>query len=159
MMKLGRFLNKLDSKRAQEVHKNNKDKVIRSIEMCKGLNMPVSQYVRPKKEQKYGAKWYMPKISREQLYENINKRVDIMVEMGLYDEFLKNKKQYPDSKVLLNTIGYKEFFELEDGTHCEFNQAVDKIKQRTRNFAKRQLTYFRSNSDIIEVSCVDEIPV
>ena len=53
------------------------------------------------------------------------------------------KPPYPDSKIIRNTIGYSEFFEFDD-----IDIAIDKIKQYTRNFAKRQLTYFRSNSEI-----------
>ena len=99
----------------------------------------------------------MPKIQREELYERINKRVDLMLEMGLYEEWRKNKNLYPNSKILENTIGYKEFFELKNGIWQDFDQAVEKIKQRTRNFAKRQLTYFRSNPDIVSISDIDEI--
>ncbi len=148
---LWKILFELDPVRANQIHKNNKDKVIRSIEMCKGLNMPISCYKREKKSQNLDAKWFMPKIQREELYERINKRVDSMLEMGLYKEWQKNKTLYPHSKILENTIGYKEFFELESGIWQDFNQAVEKIKQRTRNFAKRQLTYFRSNLNIIEI--------
>ncbi len=147
---LWQILFKLDPKRANQIHKNNKDKVIRSIEMCMGLNMPISQYEREQKEP-ISASWYMPKIDREELYKRINARVDIMVKEGLYQEWMKNKALYPNSKILENTIGYREFFELERGIWQDFNQAVEKIKQRTRNFAKRQLTYFRSNSDINEI--------
>ncbi len=147
---------KLDPVRAGQIHKNNKDKVIRSIEMCIGLNMPVSQYKREEKEQ-IKARWFMPKISREELYERINKRVDIMIQEGLYEEWQKNKSLYPHSKILQNTIGYREFFELEQGMRKDFNEAVEKIKQRTRNFAKRQLTYFRSNYLIKEIEGIDGI--
>ena len=147
---LWQMLNELDPMRASQIHKNNKDKVIRSIEMCKGLNMPISQYQREQKEP-LCANWYMPKIEREELYERINARVDIMLDEGLFDEWRKNKALYPNSKILENTIGYREFFELERGVWQDFNQAVEKIKQRTRNFAKRQLTYFRSNPDIKEI--------
>ena len=150
-------LNTLDPKRASIVHKNNKDKVIRSIEMCIGLNMPISEYKRERKTQNIKANWFMPKIQREELYERINKRVDLMLEMGLYEEWRKNKNLYPNSKILENTIGYKEFFELNNGIWQDFDQAVEKIKQRTRNFAKRQLTYFRSNPDIVSISDIDEI--
>ncbi len=150
------MLYKLDSTRAQQIHKNNKDKVIRSIEMCIGLNMPISEYIREDKEQ-YDTKWFMPKIEREELYQRINKRVDIMAGEGLYDEWQKNKTLYPNSKVLENTIGYREFFELERGEYKNFDEAVDKIKQRTRNFAKRQLTYFRSNKDIKSIGDIGEI--
>lgn len=150
------MLYKLDSTRAKQIHKNNKDKVIRSIEMCIGLNMPISEYIREDKKQ-YRSKWFMPKIEREELYQRINKRVDIMLDEGLYDEWQKNKTLYPNSKVLENTIGYREFFELERGEYKNLNEAVDKIKQRTRNFAKRQLTYFRSNKEIKSIGDIGEI--
>lgn len=153
---LWKMLYKLDSARAQQIHKNNKDKVIRSIEMCIGLNMPISEYIREDKEQ-YDTKWFMPKIERDELYQRINKRVDIMLGEGLYDEWQKNKTLYPNSKVLENTIGYREFFELERGEYKNLNEAADKIKQRTRNFAKRQLTYFRSNKDIKSIGGIGEI--
>lgn len=135
-------LNKLDSIRANLIHPNNKDKIIRSIEMCLALGEPISGYKRPKNEC-YNAKWYMPSWDREVLYERINFRVDEMMKLGLYEEWQKNKELYPDSKIIRNTIGYSEFFEFED-----VEVAVDKIKQYTRNFAKRQLTYFRSNKEI-----------
>lgn len=135
-------LNSLDSTRANLIHPNNKDKIIRSIEMCIALGEPISSYKRQDNEI-YEAQWYMPSWDREILYDRINKRVDEMMELGLYEEWLKNKELYPDSKIIKNTIGYSEFFEFEN-----IEIAVDKIKQYTRNFAKRQLTYFRSNPKI-----------
>lgn len=146
------ILYELDPKRAEVIHPNNKDKVIRSIEMTKALGAPVSSYIRKEKEEKIEAKWFAPKIEREELYERINKRVDKMLELGLYEEWKKNKEKYPNSAVIKNTIGYREFFEFEN-----FDLAVEKIKQRTRNFAKRQLTYFRSRNDIKYVQNIDEI--
>ena len=149
-------LNKIDSKRASLIHPNNKDKIIRSIEMCEALNMPISEYIR-KDNNIYSSNWYMPSTAREDLYNRINQRVDEMMDLGLYDEWLKITKKYPNSKVAKNTIGYKEFFELEDGLYKDRNEAIEKIKQHTRNFAKRQLTYFRSNQNIKPILSVDEI--
>ena len=149
-------LNKIDPKRASLIHPNNKDKVIRSIEMCKTLNMPISEYNR-KDNNSYSANWYMPDITREELYNRINQRVDEMINLGLYDEWLNISKKYPNSKVAKNTIGYKEFFELQEGIYQTKAEAIEKIKQHTRNFAKRQLTYFRSNQNIKPIQSVDEI--
>jgi tRNA dimethylallyltransferase len=146
-------LNKLDSKRAQLIHPNNKDKVIRSIEMCEYLGAPISLYER-KENENYDAIWFMPEIERDELYERINLRVDEMINQGLYEEWQKNIKLYPNSKIIENTIGYKEFFEYEN-----IDLAVDKIKQHTRNFAKRQLTYFKSRNDIIKVKNIKDILV
>ena len=144
-------LNKIDPKRASEIHFNNKDKIIRSIEMCEALNMPISQYKR-EENKKYDAVWFMPELDRKTLYDRINTRVDVMMEMGLYQEFQRNMEKYPSSLVIKNTIGYREFIENED-----INVAVEKIKQHTRNFAKRQMTYFRNNDKIQTITGLEDI--
>ena len=149
-------LNKLDSKRASLIHQNNKDKIIRSIEMCIELNQPISEYQR-KENKKYNAKWFMFNFDREILYERINKRVDIMLNDGLYEEWKTNKEKYPNSKIMQNTIGYSEFFDLENGIYDNFDIAVDKFKQHTRNFAKRQMTYFKSNKEIKLITNYQEL--
>lgn len=146
----------LDNLRAQKIHINNRDKIIRSIEMCLSLGQPISSYKR-KENEKYDASWFMVDINRDELYEKINLRVDIMLKMGLFEEWQKNKELYPSSKILENTIGYKEFFELEKGIYPDFNFAIDKIKQHTRNFAKRQLIYFNNNPIIKKINNEDEI--
>ena len=149
-------LEKLDFKRAQLIHPNNKDKVIRSIEMCKFLGSPISEYQR-KDNEKIDSIWYMPKIGRETLYNQINLRVDEMIKLGLYEEWQKNKELYPNSKIMKNTIGYSEFYDLEEGIYSNKKEAIDKIKQYTRNFAKRQLTYFNNAKNIKSVENIDDI--
>ncbi len=144
-------LNKIDPKRASEIHFNNKDKIIRSIEMCEALNMPISQYKR-EENKKYDAVWFMPELDRKTLYDRINTRVDIMMDMGLYQEFQRNMEKYPSSLVIKNTIGYREFIENNNT-----NVAVEKIKQHTRNFAKRQMTYFRNNDKIQTITGLKDI--
>ena len=138
-------LNKLDPKRAQVIHPNNKDKIIRSIEMCEALGGAISTYKR-KENKKYDVIWFSSDIERAELYERINLRVDEMIKLGLYQEWQKNKEKYPNSLVIQNTIGYSEFFEYED-----INFAIDKIKQHTRNFAKRQLSWFNQQKYINKV--------
>jgi tRNA dimethylallyltransferase len=86
----------------------------------------------------------MQNISREEIYENINKRVDEMIKIGLEDEFKKIVEKYgAENKIIENTIGYSEFLKYNNK-----DEIVSKIKQHTRNFAKRQLTYFRNNNEI-----------
>ena len=80
-----------------------------------------------------------------------------MIKMGLYEEWQRNKEKYPDSKIMKNTIGYAEFFDLQNGIYKTFDEAVDKIKQYTRNFAKRQMTYFRSNNEIMPIKNENDI--
>ena len=138
-----KFLFELDSVRANQIHKNNKDKVIRSIEMCKGLNMPISQYKREQKEP-LCANWYMPKIKRDELYERINKRVDLMLEMGLFEEWQKNKELYPNSKILENTIGYR--IQSVTGNFLNLSKAFGKILIRQlRKLNKEQETLQKDN--------------
>ena len=149
-------LNLIDKDRAKKIHPNNKDKIIRAIEMCESLKMPVSKCER-KENEKFDAVWFMPEFERDDLYKRINKRVDIMLELGLYEEWSANKEKYPNSKILENTIGYKELYDFEKNVYSTFLEAVDKIKQHTRNFAKRQLTYFRSNKDIKLIKNCDDI--
>lgn len=149
-------LNNIDPKRAGLIHQNNKDKVIRSLEMIEAIGEPISTFKR-QDNTKYDSIWFIPQIDRTTLYDRINKRVDIMLKQGLFEEWQKNKKLYPKSTILMNTIGYKEFFELEKKVYPDFETAIDKIKQHTRNFAKRQLTYFRSNELINPITSIDEI--
>lgn len=149
-------LNLLDEDRAKKIHPNNKDKIIRALEMCEMLKMPVSKCQRADNTE-FQSVWFMCDFEREELYKRINKRVDLMFEVGLYEEWQQNKQKYPNSNVLENTIGYKEFYDLEKGIYCNFNEVKEKIKQHTRNFAKRQLTYFRSNKDIKLIKNSDDI--
>lgn len=134
--KLYRMLEKLDSIRAKQIHPNNRDKIIRSIEMCKVLKMPVSQYKRNTNSD-FKVDCFILEAPREVLYKRINSRVDSMLKKGLYEEFCELTKKYPAEPVLKSTIGYKEFFEYE------FEEAVEKIKQHTRNYAKRQFTWIK----------------
>ncbi len=149
-------LNSLDSIRAKQIHPNNKDKIIRSIELCLELNQPVSEFIRCENK-KYETSWFMLNLSREELYKRINLRVDEMISQGLFEEWEKNSKKYPDSKILLNTIGYKEFYDFKKGVYENLEITIDKIKQHTRNFAKRQLTYFKNNSEIKVIKSIEDI--
>lgn len=148
-----------DKERADLIHKNNRDKVIRSIELIEALGEKLSAHER-KENKNYNARWFMKEIEREKLYERINLRVDKMIEAGLYSEWDKNRKKYKNKDILYSTIGYREFFDFEDKLYADFDEAVSKIKQHTRNFAKRQLTFFNQNMekyDIKTVSGTDEI--
>jgi len=84
-------------------------------------------------------------MDRELLYERINLRVDQMIGNGLIEEV---RGLMPDRHLnALNTVGYSEIFDYLDG-NSSLEQAIDKIKQNTRRFAKRQLTWFRKDESI-----------
>ena len=86
---------------------------------------------------------------RDALYNRINKRVDVMLEEGLLDEV---KSLYPDKLGLTAkaAIGYKEIFDYLDG-NSTLDEAIDKVKQYSRNYAKRQLTWYRNKEYVTEV--------
>lgn len=151
---LWEILNKKDEKRASLVHKNNRDKVIRSIELIEAIGDKLSETKRPDNEE-INAIWFMKNYDREELYKRINLRVDLMVKDGLIEEFENNSKKYGKNDILYNTIGYKEFFDLKENIYKDTNEAIDKVKQHTRNFAKRQLTWFRQNKESFNINFVE----
>ena len=125
----------------------SKRRIIRILELIKTLKKPLSE-IETKKEPEYNVVWLMPEIkSREWLYERINKRVDIMFEQGIIDETQSLLKKHGRIKNFVDTIGYKEVLQYLDGIWT-LEQAVDKLKQHTRNYAKRQLTWFRKNPNL-----------
>ncbi len=137
----------LDPKSAENIHKNNRVRVIRALEVTKILNKPFSEAV-GLKDTEYDVEWIFPHIeSRDVLYDRINKRVDIMIEDGLVEEtkYLLNK--HGRIKNLVNTIGYQEIIAYLDGLFS-LEEAKNQIKQNTRRYAKRQLTWFRKNPNI-----------
>lgn len=150
------ILKSKDEKRAKLIHKNNRDKIIRSIELIELTGMKLSEYKRKENEQ-FDAVWFMKDITREELYEKINLRTDLMIKEGLYFEWEQNIKKYKNHEILYNTIGYREFFDLKEGVYKSFNEAIDKIKQHTRNFAKRQLTWFRQNEAKLNIHTISSL--
>ena len=95
----------------------------------------------------YDAKIIGLTTDRETLYDRINKRVDIMVENGLVDEVNSLKESFATSKALKTAIGYKEFipyFKKE----ITFDEVIDKIKQNSRHYAKRQYTFFNNQLNV-----------
>ena len=139
---------KKDPEAAKDIHPNNVQRVIRAIERLELTGMQ-----RDEIEQKQGHEKVYPhyiiglNIDREVLYERINKRVDIMVEQGLlqevkglYDNGIRNSQS-------IQAIGYKEIYEYLDGK-ITLEEALERLKQNSRRYAKRQLTYFRNKMDI-----------
>ena len=145
---LRKMLEKLDPVRASEIELNDKKKIIRAIEMAEHLEKPLSEY---KKELKYSVEWLGMNLPRQELYERINRRVDIMVEQGLVEETENLLKKHGRIKNLTCTIGYQEIIAYLSNI-MTLEEAKDKLKQNTRNYAKRQLTWFRKNP-LIKWNC------
>lgn len=140
------MLTKLDEKAANSVEKNDKKKLIRYIEIIKLAGKPLD-LVRGVKEKEFNVEWVGLNFPREILYDRINKRVDLMVEQGLIDETKKLLQKHGRISNITDTIGYREVLSYLDG-ELSLDEAKDKLKQNTRNYAKRQLTWFRKNEQI-----------
>ncbi len=119
-------------------------RLIRILELITTLQKPLSE-VEKQKEPEYDVEWIMPELkSREWLYDRINKRVDLMAEQGIVEETKTLLAKHGRIKNFTETIGYKEILSYLDGD-LTLDEALDKLKQHTRNYAKRQLTWFRKN--------------
>lgn len=140
------MLTKLDEKAANSVEKNDKKKLIRYIEIIKLAGKPLD-LVRGVKEKEFNVEWVGLNFPREILYDRINKRVDLMIEQGLIDETKKLLQKHGRISNITDTIGYREVLSYLDG-ELSLDEAKDKLKQNTRNYAKRQLTWFRKNEQI-----------
>lgn len=139
-------LTKLDSVCAERIDSNDKKKIIRALEVINITGKPMSK-VQGQKEAEYEVEWIGRNFPREILYDRINKRVDIMFENGIIDETKELLRRHGRIPNILYTIGYQEVIAYLDGT-LTLEEAKDKLKQNTRNYAKRQLTWFRKNENI-----------
>jgi tRNA dimethylallyltransferase len=126
---------------------NNPQRLQRALEVCLETGKPYSSFLsQNKKERNFEAIKILINIDREKLYDRINKRVDVMIKEGLVNEA---RALYPNKNLnALNTVGYKELFSHFAG-ETDLSSAIDLIKQKTRNYAKRQLTWF-NNQDTYE---------
>ena len=132
---------------AQKIHFNNKVKIIRALEVCITLGIPMSK-AQKKKESNYNTLWFgLNTEDREFLYDRINKRVDIMLSQGLEEEAKSLFEKYGENNILMNTIGYQELYPYFNG-ESDFETAVELLKQNTRRYAKRQISWFNANKDI-----------
>ncbi|BCZ46621.1 tRNA dimethylallyltransferase [Clostridium gelidum] len=129
----------------EEIHPNNRKRVIRALEVFKLTNKPFSSYNAGDDfyYSNYDVYYYVLTMDREMLYKRINRRVDIMMEKGLLDECIRLKEMGYNSDIQsMQGIGYKEILYYLEGK-ISLNEAIDMIKQGSRNYAKRQLTWFR----------------
>ena len=134
----------LDSDLAKKIEPNDRKKIIRYLEVIITTGKSISN---SKNEIEYDVEWIGLNFPREELYARINERVDIMVKDGLVDETKALLDKYGRIGNLINTIGYQEIISYLDG-ELNLDQALDMLKQNTRRYAKRQLTWFRKNQNI-----------
>jgi len=132
---------------AQKIHFNNKVKIIRALEVCLTLGIPMSK-AQKKKENPYNVLWFgLNAENREFLYDRVNKRVDIMLSEGLEEEAKNLFCKYGENNIIINSIGYQELLPYFKG-EIDYDTAVNLLKQNTRRYTKRQISWFNANKDI-----------
>jgi tRNA dimethylallyltransferase len=132
----------LDKEGATKIHKNNRRRVLRAIEICLTNGKKKSEIENAQTHKPlYDVKFVGLTKNREELYELINKRVDVMFDDGLEDEVKALMNKYDHSLRSFQAIGYKELIEAYDN-NLSLEDAKEKIKKLSRNYAKRQFTYF-----------------
>lgn len=135
-------LKAVDPQAAQRLHPNNVNRVIRALEVfhLSGKTISLAQEKSRLEESPYRACFIMPDYPREDLYGRINRRVDVMLKRGLEEE-AREFFSHSDYVTAAQAIGYKELKPYLDGEK-ELSQCAERLKQATRNYAKRQLTWF-----------------
>ena len=151
------MLKEIDPESAAAIHENNVKRVIRAIEyyQLNGEKISTHNDREKQKNSPYKFKYYCLNMDRKLLYERINKRVDIMVENGLVEEVKSLLNMgYSKNLVSMQGIGYKEIILYLEG-NITLEEAVEMIKQETRRFAKRQLTWFRREKEVTFINYED----
>ena len=151
------ILKEIDPESAAAIHENNVKRVIRAIEYYRLNGEKISTHNEREKQKNspYNFKYYCLNMDRKLLYERINKRVDIMVKNGLVEEVKSLLNMgYSKNLVSMQGIGYKEIVLYLEG-NITLEEAVEMIKQETRRFAKRQLTWFRREKEVTFINYED----
>lgn len=144
-------LRKVDPASAEEIHPNNLKRVIRALEFYELNGTPISEHNKLQREKSsaYDSCYFVLNDDRKRIYQRIDDRVDQMLMDGLVEEVQKLREMgYQKSMVSMQGLGYKEILSYLNG-ECTLEEAVYLIKRDTRHFAKRQLTWFRREKDVI----------
>lgn len=148
------ILTDCDPLSANEIHPNNGKRIIRALEYFRqtGESISVHNKEQRKQESPYLYQYFVLNKDRAKLYETINKRVDVMIDKGLVEEVEELKDMgYTRDMVSMQGLGYKEILDYIEGT-CSLDEAIETLKRDTRHYAKRQLTWFRREKDVIWVN-------
>ena len=137
-------LKQIDEKSTETIHVNNRKRVLRAIEIYR-LHGKTKTSIINSQEHKllYDVMFIGLNVEREKLYNDINNRVDEMIKDGLVEEVTNLKSKYPASIHAFQAIGYKELLAYLDHK-LTLNEAIELIKKNSRNYAKRQMTYFKN---------------
>lgn len=150
---LHNMLREVDPASAEAIHANNVKRVIRALEFYKLTGQKISEHNEKEraKESPYDFCYFVLNDERQNLYNRIDIRIDQMLEEGLLEEVIALKnKGYTKDMVSMQGLGYKEILDYLNG-ECTLEEAIYILKRDTRHFAKRQLTWFRRERDVIWV--------
>lgn len=148
------MLKEVDAVSAEEIHFNNVKRVIRALEYHHQTGQKISEHNKEQhaKESPYNFAYFVLNDIREKIYDRINQRVDIMLEKGLVDEVTSLVNEgYTRELVSMQGLGYKEIIDYLN-KEISLDEAIYRIKRDTRHFAKRQLTWFGREKDVIFVN-------
>ena len=151
--KLHQMLTGIDPEAAAEIHPNNLKRVMRALEFARVNGSAISEHNREQKSKPspYNYAYFVLERDRTLLYERIDARVDQMMEEGLLQETEHLKAGgLRDGMTAAHGLGYRELLRYLDGA-CDLEEAIRLIKQNTRHYAKRQLTWFRREPDVIRL--------
>lgn len=151
---LHQMLQQVDPKAAEEIHANNIKRVIRALEFYKQTGGRISEHNEKErqKESCYASCYFVLNDDREKLYERIDMRVDEMVAEGLVEEVKAlSERGFTKDMVSMQGLGYKEILAYLNG-ECTLEEAIYIIKRDTRHFAKRQITWFKREKEVIWVN-------
>ncbi len=157
---LASLLKELDPKALETIHVNNRKRVIRAIQIARTHDINKSESIDKQAHALYfkdeEVKFLFLNPNREALYEDINKRVDMMFEKDLIDEVKGLLNKYQLSNTAKAAIGYKEVIDYLDNKYS-LEECIELIKKRTRNYAKRQVTFFKHQLPCIEYASKEEL--
>lgn len=148
----------IDPKAMEKISQNDSKRIMRVLEIYKatGKNKTEQEAESRLKEIPYDYKVFALTMDRDKLYERINKRVDIMIENGLIDEVKNLLEKYSEFPTAMQGLGYKEVRDYLQKKITK-DEMIEKIKQESRRYAKRQLTWFRKNKQTIWLNSLEKI--
>ena len=149
---------KIDSEAIQKISKTDKKRILRILEIYHSTGKTKTELEKQSRQKEPEFEYHVYALSwdRDILYQRINKRVDMMIEQGLIQEVEEITKKYKTFPTAMQGLGYKEVVEYLDGKITK-EEMIEKIKQETRRYAKRQLTWFRKSKQTIWLDAMQDI--
>ena len=142
-------LKRIDPKQAEIIHMNNRKRVLRAIEIYLIQGKTKTEIIESQDHKlQYEAKFFVRNMDRDALYSLIDKRVDAMIDAGLFDEVKSLVAKYGESSKAFQAIGYKELIPVIKGEY-DLSRGIELVKKNSRNYAKRQVTFIKHQFPVV----------